>query len=68
MSDEEKTQKLKELWDELGLLRSSMEVDMAKTVNGTKSAGTRLRKGLKLLSLRALDLRKAVLALHKDEA
>tara|TARA_Y100000310_G_C19983820_1_gene491022 strand:+ start:213 stop:446 length:234 start_codon:yes stop_codon:yes gene_type:complete len=53
------------LWSELDLLLRSMEMDFAKSLNDVKSAGRRTRKGLKLLSDRALELRKAILAMQK---
>ena len=54
-----------ELWSELDMLLRSMEIDFAKTLNDVRSAGRRTRKGLKLLSNNALELRKTILALQK---
>lgn len=65
MTVEELQERAKDLWDELGLFRMSMEIDFAKSMHLVKSAGVRTRKGLKLMSDRSLELRKVLLALHK---
>jgi len=55
-----------EAWTELGILQTSMELDLAKSLNGIRTAGVRTRKGLKLISQQAQNIRKQLLALQKQ--
>lgn len=69
MSTQEKISKLKTLihegWKELEVLKDSMELDLAKSLNGTRTAGVRTRKGLKLISQQTQMLKKQLLQLQK---
>jgi len=46
-------------WEELKVLVESLELDVHKNARGNKSAGTRARKGLRLLKTQASDLVKS---------
>jgi len=48
-------------WEELKVLVESLELDIHKNASGNKSAGTRARKGLRLLKNSAAELVKASL-------
>jgi uncharacterized lipoprotein len=52
-------------WDELKKLVESLELDMAKNINGNKSAGTRARKGLRLIKQKAAEVVKTSLESDK---
>lgn len=52
-------------WDELKVLVESLELDIQKNASGNASAGTRTRKGLRMLKNAASDLVKESLALNK---
>jgi len=52
-------------WEELKKLVESLELDVAKNVNGNKSAGTRARKGLRLIKSKAAEVVKASLESDK---
>lgn len=61
-SNEEFTkEKQLELWEELKVLVESVELDMVKNINGNKSAGLRVRKGLRLVKQKTTDLVKTSL-------
>ena len=53
-------------WEELKVLVESLELDIHKNARGNKSAGTRARKGLRLLKGAAADLVKNSLESGKD--
>ena len=55
-------QQIIDQWEELKTLVESLEVDVHKNANGNKSAGVRVRKGLRLLKNRSGDLVKASLS------
>tara|TARA_Y100000310_G_C20655280_1_gene801663 strand:- start:1118 stop:1357 length:240 start_codon:yes stop_codon:yes gene_type:complete len=55
-----------EAWHELDVLRTSMELDLAKSLNGVRTAGVRTRKGLKLLAQQSQNIRKQLLKLQKQ--
>jgi|SaaInlV_165m_DNA_2_1040747.scaffolds.fasta_scaffold56281_2 ribosomal protein S13 len=57
--------KIVESWNELEVLRDSMELDLAKSLNGVRTAGVRTRKGLKLMSQQAQMIKKQLLQLQK---
>ena len=52
-------------WDELKKLVESLELDVAKNINGNKSAGTRARKGLRLIKQKAAEVVKTSLESDK---
>ena len=52
--------------EELKVLVESLELDVHKNARGNKSAGTRARKGLRLLKNAAADLVKTSLEAGKD--
>jgi len=54
-------------WDELKKLVESLELDIAKNVSGNKSAGTRARKGLRLVKQKAAEVVKTSLESDKGE-
>jgi|TARA_R110000751_G_scaffold296445_1_gene405660 hypothetical protein len=56
-----------EKWEELKVLVESLELDIHKNASGNKSAGTRARKGLRLLKSTSADLVKASLASTSKE-
>ncbi len=58
--------KVIEKWEELKVLVESLELDVHKNARGNKSAGTRARKGLRLLKNAAADLVKTSLEEGKD--
>jgi len=58
--------KVLEKWEELKVLVESLELDVHKNARGNKSAGTRARKGLRLLKNAAADLVKTSLESAKD--
>ena len=53
-------------WAQLRTLVESLEVDVHKNANGNKSAGVRVRKGLRLLKSKSGDLVKSSLS-SRDE-
>jgi hypothetical protein len=54
-------------WEELKVLVESLESDVQKNaVKGNKSAGVRVRKGLRLVKKQATDLVKATLEYDKS--
>ena len=53
-------------FEELKVLLETIEVDLLKNANGNKSAGTRVRKGLRLLKNNAAALVKV--SLESDKA
>jgi len=55
-----------DIWTEVKTLVEVLEVDIHKNANGNKSAGVRVRKGLRLLKNKSGDLVKASLA-ARDE-
>ena len=55
-----------EKWEELKVLVESLELDVHKNASGNKSAGTRTRKGLRLLKSAAADLVKSSLSESKE--
>ena len=52
-------------WDELKKLIESLELDVAKNISGNKSAGTRARKGLRLIKQKAAEVVKTSLESDK---
>ena len=58
--------KVLEKREELKVLVESLELDVHKNARGNKSAGTRARKGLRLLKNAAADLVKTSLESAKD--
>ena len=60
-------QKILDQWEELRTLVESLEVDVYKNANGNKSAGVRVRKGLRLLKARSGNLVKASLSSRDDD-
>jgi len=66
MSDSQFTKEdMSSKWDELKKLVESLELDMAKNISGNKSAGTRARKGLRLVKQKAAEVVKASLESDK---
>jgi len=66
MSDNQFTKEdMSTKWDELKKLVESLELDMAKNISGNKSAGTRARKGLRLVKQKAAEVVKASLESDK---
>ena len=66
MSDNQFTKEgMSTKWDELKKLVESLELDMAKNISGNKSAGTRARKGLRLIKQKAAEVVKASLESDK---
>jgi len=59
-------QQIIDQWTELKTLMESLEVDVHKNANGNKSAGVRVRKGLRLLKNKSGDLVKSSLS-SRDE-
>jgi hypothetical protein len=55
-----------DIWTEVKTLVEVLEVDIHKNANGNKSAGVRVRKGLRLLKNKSGALVKASLA-SRDE-
>jgi hypothetical protein len=53
-------------WEELKVLVETLELDVHKNARGNKSAGTRARKGLRLLKTAAGDLVKVSLDSGKE--
>lgn len=53
-------------WEELKVLVESLELDVHKNARGNKSAGTRVRKGLRLLKTASSDLVKVSLETNKE--
>jgi len=51
-----------DLWAEVKTLVETLEVDVHKNANGNKSAGVRVRKGLRLLKGKSGELVKASLS------
>ena len=56
-----------ETYEKLRVLIESLELDVHKSVRGNKSAGVRVRKGLRLLKREATDLVRASLEASKSE-
>ena len=56
-----------ESYEELRTLVESLELDVHKSARGNKSAGVRVRKGLRLLKRSASDLVKSSLETSKSE-
>ena len=52
-------------WSELKVLVESLELDMHKNASGNKSAGVRVRKGLRLLKKKSAELVKTSLSTDK---
>lgn len=69
MDTNEQIAKLKaqivESWKELEILRESLELDLAKSLSGIKTAGVRTRKGLKLMSQQSQTIKKQLLQIQK---
>ena len=59
-------QEILDQWTELKTIIESLEVDVLKNANGNKSAGVRVRKGLRLLKNRSSTLVKSSLQ-SRDE-
>jgi hypothetical protein len=59
-------QEILDQWTELKTLIESLEVDVLKNANGNKSAGVRVRKGLRLLKNKSSTLVKSSLQ-SRDE-
>jgi hypothetical protein len=59
-------QEILDQWTELKTLVESLEVDVLKNANGNKSAGVRVRKGLRLIKNRSSTLVKSSLQ-SRDE-
>jgi len=59
-------QEILDQWAELKTIVESLEVDVLKNANGNKSAGVRVRKGLRLLKNRSSTLVKSSLQ-SRDE-
>jgi hypothetical protein len=55
-----------EKWNELKVIMESLEIDIHKNVGGNASAGTRARKGLRLIKTVVGDLVKESLSQDKD--
>jgi len=53
-------------WDELKTLVASLETDVTKNASGNAAAGTRARKGLRVLKKTAADLVKLTLGKEVD--
>lgn len=67
MSDSEFTKEMMSAqWDELKKLVESLELDVAKNISGNKSAGTRARKGLRLVKQKVSEVVKT--SLESDKA
>ena len=63
----ETAEQLQNQWEEFKILVESIENDFYKnTTKGNKSAGVRVRKGLRLVKKQATDLVKATLSHDKD--
>ena len=54
-------------YEQLKVLVESMELDVHKSAGGNKSAGVRVRKGLRVLKRQASDFVKASLETSKSE-
>mgnify|MGYP001392804094 CR=1 FL=1 len=54
-------------YEKLKVLLESLELDIHKSARGNKSAGVRVRKGLRLLKREATDLVKSSLEASKSE-
>ena len=55
-----------ESYEKLKVLIESLELDVHKSANGNKSAGVRVRKGLRLLKREATDLVRSSLESSKS--
>lgn len=64
-SDQFTKEQMSTQWDELKKLIESLELDVAKNISGNKSAGTRARKGLRLVKQKAADVVKTSLESDK---
>ena len=67
MSQEFTRDAMSEQWDELKKLVESLELDVVKNIAGNKSAGTRARKGLRLIKQKAADVVKTSLNADKQD-
>lgn len=54
-------------WSEVKALVDSVELDVHKNAKGVSAAGTRVRKGLRLLKSKASELVKTTLELDKNK-
>jgi hypothetical protein len=54
-------------WDEIKLIVEALDHDVTKNARGTAAAGTRARKGLRLLKSRASELVKMTLETDKEK-
>lgn len=54
-------------YEKLKILIESLELDIHKSARGNKSAGVRVRKGLRLLKREATDLVKSSLEASKSD-
>ena len=63
---EQQASELKDKWSELKVLIESLENDLIKNVNGNKSAGVRVRKGLRALKAAASEIVKVSLSQDKQ--
>lgn len=52
-------------WDEIKVVVESLDHDVAKNARGTAAAGTRARKGLRMLKAKASELVKMTLSADK---
>ena len=59
-------QSILDQWTELKVLIESLELDVHKNANGNKSAGVRVRKGLRHLKKASAELVKESLSLDKS--
>ena len=64
-SDQFTKEQMSTQWDELKKLVESLELDVAKNISGNKSAGTRARKGLRLIKQKAAEVVKTSLESDK---
>lgn len=62
MTEETLNQAILDLWHELRTMVDTIEQDVNKNARGVGAAGTRARKGLRLLRKKAGELSKASLA------
>ena len=60
------TSSILEQWEEIKVLVESLELDVHKSAGGNKSAGVRVRKGLRTLKREATDLVRASLEASKS--
>tara|TARA_R100000734_G_C3293869_1_gene85297 strand:+ start:455 stop:652 length:198 start_codon:yes stop_codon:yes gene_type:complete len=62
----EKNEDILSKWDELKVLMESLELDVNKNAHGNKSAGVRVRKGLRLLKTMSSEFIKASISSDKE--